>query len=163
MINSAVKLKNASKNPIVFIIIFSFFLLIVSFLYDYFTEVIGLKYGINAVQNNEVHDRTLTYKLILACFIAPILETYFFQSVPYHILKEKKFENWKIILCSAILFGLLHFSNLAYLLFGFFSGIVLIVAYIYWEGTRLSKVIIVCIIHVFHNILVLFSDLVNLK
>ncbi|NII85543.1 MULTISPECIES: CPBP family intramembrane glutamic endopeptidase [unclassified Pedobacter] len=151
------------KNPAAFIITFSFFLFIVSFLFDYFTELIEFKYGTKIIYTSRITNKEFSYKLVLSCFLAPIIETYFFQKAPYDILKKKNAKKWMIILISSSLFGLVHFSSFAYMLYGFFAGIVLITAYIYWEGLKLNKFIIVFIIHLIHNSLVLFSDLLNIK
>ncbi|MBE5318982.1 CPBP family intramembrane metalloprotease [Pedobacter sp. MR2016-19] len=151
------------ENPIIFIVIFSCFLLGISFLYDYFIELIESKFGVEIVYNNRIDHKTLPYKLILSCFLAPLIETYFFQKAPYDILKRRNSKKWVIILVSSLLFGLIHFSSFAYILYGFLAGTVLIMAYLCWEGRRLNKFVIVCIIHMLHNLFVLCGDLINLK
>jgi hypothetical protein len=104
--------------------------------------------------NNKFAHHPFWFKLVGGSIIAPLLETYLFQQLPYTFLKKWNASNTIIILISSVLFGLSHFYSLSYIIFAFFAGIVLIKSFINWEGTLNSKFMITVAIHGVANLFI---------
>lgn len=87
----------------------------------------------------------ITVNLLIDTLIsAPLLETALFQTLIYKFTKWLHFNNLTIVLISAICFGLRHDYSLLYTISTFFTGSILMYAYIlrseynnkpYWSVT----------------------------
>ncbi len=75
--------------------------------------------------------------LILAVAFAPLVETLFFQLIPFKLLSKIRFmrENpiW-IIIISALIFGMLHYYSIHYMIATFFMGMIFMYVYIIRTG-----------------------------
>ncbi len=101
-------------------------------------------------------------KLLVTVLFAPILETFIFQHLIISAFYSKK--NLKfIVFISALLFGLSHFYNLAYVINTFFTGIVLALSYILWNYKKINAFWGTAIIHSLHNMLVILIEILFLK
>lgn len=88
---------------------------------------------------------TLTITILISTLIlAPIVETALFQTFIYQFKRWLHFNNITIVLISAICFGLIHDYSLLYTISTFFTGSILMYAYIlrseynnkpYWSVT----------------------------
>lgn len=91
------------------------------------------------------------YKVIAAICIAPIVETFFFQALPFYfftlftLFKKKKIY---IVLISAAFFAFCHFDSLSRFITVFLCGLILETVFILREKDRFW---IVCIAHCFWN------------
>ena len=64
--------------------------------------------------------------------VAPIVETFVCQYLPYYFLSKISIFNQKkylILITSALIFGLMHFSSLFYMIYGVIIGMVLMYGY----------------------------------
>lgn len=93
--------------------------------------------------NSEQPTLTVTI-LISALILAPIVETALFQTFIYKLTKWLHLNNITIVLISSICFSLIHNFSLLYMISTFFTGSILMYAYIlrseynnkpYWSVT----------------------------
>lgn len=94
------------------------------------------------------------------CIAAPLIETCLFQKIPYDAFARRKWQNNWLVVCAAFVFGLGHAYNVAYIIITTIKGVVLIYAYITWEGTRVDKFWMVAFIHAFNNIFFFLLQLI---
>ena len=91
-------------------------------------------------------------KVLSLSVITPIVETFVFQWIPIRFLRYHfNWSSFKIILVSAILFGLSHYYSLAYIIRGFLIGIILADAFILQEEKQGSPFWAVTAIHGLRN------------
>ena len=144
------------KKPLVYIFVFGTIIFLISLtsgLINY-ALVDLFHFKINLNPNNKFAHEPFWVKLIAGSLVVPILETYFFQQLPYTFLKSRKRNTTAIILISSILFALSHCYSIPYMIFAFFAGIVLIKSFINWQGTLNSKYLVTFAIHSVANLYV---------
>jgi len=90
-------------------------------------------------------------KVAFGLILAPFFETFLHQWLIYKLLRRFNLNNLLLVFFSAVLFGLAHCYSLSYIIFAFFTGIFLMLAFIYWEGEGISKYMITVLIHMIHN------------
>ncbi|WP_295125660.1 CPBP family intramembrane glutamic endopeptidase [uncultured Chitinophaga sp.] len=106
-------------------------------------------------------DHGIWVEFILFCVIAPPVETYFFQKLFYdYFTGNGKSKVWLIIL-SSIIFGLFHFYSISYVIVAALNGVLFIYTYIIWQGHKISKYLIVTMIHAFHNLFFLLLEIIS--
>ncbi|MEP7238077.1 MAG: CPBP family intramembrane glutamic endopeptidase [Ferruginibacter sp.] len=149
------KLKRIRTKPIGYIVLFIMALIIIEIMSGAIIYLMESYTGKEININNDFNRHSMFYKFIVGCIVGPVIETYIFQLVPYNYLRNKNVKTPFIILFSSLLFSFVHYYSIPYIITTFFIGILLISAYAYWQGTKPNKFIIVCLIHSFHNILVL--------
>ena len=150
------KLKRIRTKPIGYVVFFVIASIIISIMSGVIVYLMENYTGKEININNNFNRHSISYKFIVGCVVAPLIETYFFQLLPYNYLKNKNVKIPYIILVSSLLFGIAHYYSIPYVIGTFFIGILLISAYAYWQGAKPNKFIIVCVIHSFHNIFFLF-------
>jgi len=67
------------------------------------------------------------YKYLIVALFAPLLETFFFQAMPYYFLNLFEFmkrHTWLSIVLPAIVFGCLHLYSLEYVIAAIMMGMV---------------------------------------
>lgn len=113
-----------------------------------FSEVISTGTDTNLMKSS------LVTQFIGAIIFAPLLETFLFQQClikilrKINILKDSKF---KIVIISALIFGLQHSYDLGYVINSTVAGMFLSYAYITYEKKKISPFCVVCIIHSLRN------------
>lgn len=101
---------------------------------------------------------SLLEKILLVIIIPPIIETFINQWLVFKMVGSYTDNRIFIILVSAVIFGLLHGPDYIKMTVSFFLGIILMSAFIMWEGKSLSKYLVTVIIHMLYNaILVILS------
>lgn len=102
-------------------------------------------------------------KVLVACMITPLVETFLYQYLPINILgkSEKLLErSYVIIIVSAILFGLAHTYDIVYVFRTFIIGLFLAYTYVIYQKKSFSPFLMVCIIHAIQNaVVVVFETL----
>ena len=78
-----------------------------------------------------INDRNELLIIFSAVLFAPLFETTLFQMIIIGVIQSLfvKTSKWILVLCSALPFGLLHYENMSYMIFGFLGGCVF--AYLY--------------------------------
>jgi hypothetical protein len=100
-------------------------------------------------------DDGIIFLFILAVIIAPVAETFIGQYLPYYLLNKIKYFNersYLILLSSALFFGLNHFYSLFYMIYGFFTGLILMYGYMVRIKTDNKTFYLVAISHAFVNL-----------
>lgn len=94
------------------------------------------------------------YSFITAIIIAPIFETFLFQSLPFSISRRLKLKFWLYLTLMTIPFALLHYHNgYISIVNAFISGLIYGASFIVWAKDRYrDAVIAVCLIHGLHNL-----------
>lgn len=99
---------------------------------------------------------------VIALIFAPLFETFLYQFLIFKVsfsfvkIKKNKFSLSIICIISSFLFGISHYYNIGYMVFGFITG--LYFAYVYMYCNYLSKLnlhgfIAVVLTHFFINLL----------
>lgn len=129
------------------------------------TLIIGYiveKIGGNIDNENPVDNFPLPLLLFVSVFLAPILETFLYQYLPYKLFKylginmDKKIGVISLISISSSLFGLSHPFSILYVVYTFIIGIVLMcVFYIsyHYRSNRDNAFVLVVLIHSIINLL----------
>lgn len=92
---------------------------------------------------------------ILLIFIAPIIETWLAQSLPYTLLNKVKYlkeRSYLILLISALFFGLNHFYSLFYMVYGFLMGLIFMYGYMARINTDKKTFYLIAISHSVMNL-----------
>jgi uncharacterized protein len=108
---------------------------------------------------NLANDVGLVVFFFLVVGLVPFLETVIFQALIIELVKEylKRFRwnsNIFPIIVSAIAFSLIHIYSLIYVVITFFMGLCLAYTYIIVKKRKQNPILIVSIVHAFHNLIV---------
>lgn len=97
---------------------------------------------------------SVKYSFITAIIIAPIFETFLFQSLPFSVSRRLKLKFWLYLSLMTIPFALLHYHNgYISIVNAFLSGLIYGASFIVWAKDRYrDAVIVVCLIHGLHNL-----------
>lgn len=104
--------------------------------------------------NSDEEFKSMGYfeKLLLVCGISPIIETLFFQLVPYCLISKYLTNNKKLtLLLMAFIFSIVHIYNPAYMFFTFLGGLILANFYFNIKKLNFSAFIWTTILHLFYN------------
>lgn len=156
-------MKRLKHNPLLFISVIGFASILISYLFTWIILLIEYIFNIH-------FDKTGTgylspwLKIFGACIFGPLIETYFFQKLIYdYFTRESKSRFWMIVV-SSTLFGLTHLYSPVYAIGAGLIGVVLIYAYIIWDETnKISKFLIVTLIHSFYNIFFLSMEAILIR
>lgn len=134
------------------IILFSFFIKTIFFL-------LSVDQGINTSAGH-FNDKPPLLKFFILVLLAPLFETFVFQTLPYLILNKIpliKNKTYFILFFSSLLFALSHTYAISYVVYAFFMGILLMGSYL----IRLKKgdsFQAVFTLHMLANCLVFFGE-----
>ncbi|MBB6331709.1 membrane protease YdiL (CAAX protease family) [Chryseobacterium sediminis] len=139
------------KKTVIFFIISFALALLNGYFFNYINDVY-FHFDVNQNKHTNISKDELNF---LALFIAPFLETFLFQYLPFLILSKWIKLNNKVfcIIIMSIIFASMHYYNWLYIVMTFFGGIILNNLYIYYNKH----------VHTYSFILtVLFHSLFNL-
>lgn len=108
---------------------------------------------------NELSDIVAT-KFVVVVLLAPLLETFVFQSVPFFVFRwftKGQLNFWLCLFVSASAFGLSHSYNVYYFLAGFLVGAVFIHLYYLANLRRQSAFALVFAVHALNNLVVFLA------
>ena len=148
------------RKSVLYIIRFAIIILLISTVFNFIINGLNIWFHFQISMNSDLSKQSILVQLIAGCLIAPPFETYLAQQLPYTFLKRHKASDKVIILLSAAFFGLMHWYSTAYIIYGFLIGILLMKAFIGWQGSLRSKFIITCLIHFMVNLSVIFLNAV---
>jgi uncharacterized protein len=100
-------------------------------------------------------EKRLTELFIQTILLAPIIETFLNQYVPYIILNKIRFtreRRYLIILFSGLLFGLIHCYSLFYIFYAFLLGLIFMYGYMIRIKTDNKTFFLIAICHSLLNI-----------
>ncbi|GEM_PF-2161278 len=146
--------KDLYTNPFKFIPLFFFISLFASLAFGQLLSLLEILFNYKATLKNEIANMDLWEQFILACIVAPLIETYFLQHIPYNFLSKKRVPFYLILPISALLFGAMHYQSIDYIFYGVMVGCILITAYHLWQGKKINKFYMVSIIHAIWNLFV---------
>ncbi|MBB5395561.1 type II CAAX prenyl endopeptidase Rce1 family protein [Mucilaginibacter sp. AK015] len=112
-------------------------------------------YGFNDIKliNNPIETEGLVSQIILACVVAPLLETLLLVKLPNILLQKAGIKNsLLLIIIPAALFGLLHHYSLLYIVVMFGNGLVMNFFYIYCLKTGYRAFYRVALLHCLYNL-----------
>jgi uncharacterized protein len=156
-IHERIKTKLIRVNRFVFILTIVGALLLIKYLFIYiykFIEVFDIvlyPFPINA-------GKIRIFFIII--FIAPVVETWIAQSIPYTFLNKVRYlkeRSYLILLISALFFGLNHFYSLFYMVYGFLIGIVFMYGYMVRIKTDDKTFYLIAICHSLGNLVIFIS------
>ncbi|TZF99976.1 CPBP family intramembrane metalloprotease (plasmid) [Chryseobacterium panacisoli] len=119
------------KKTVIFFIISFALALLNGYFFNYINDVY-FHFDVNQNKHTNISKDELNF---IAIFIAPFLETFLFQYLPYLILsKWIKLNNKAFcIIIMSIIFASMHYYNWLYIVMTFFGGIILNNLYIYYN------------------------------
>jgi membrane protease YdiL (CAAX protease family) len=89
---------------------------------------------------------------IIACIVAPLLETLMFQWLPIRAVQYvSRKSRWSAIMLSAIAFSVAHWYNGYYVIFAFLVGLVFAYSFIICDQAGKRPFLSVCLIHALRN------------
>lgn len=141
-----IRLQIERLNNAAYISVFVAIKLLIAYLFS----LVALEFLGRSVMSDTPEWGTKTQSFIAVVLLGPLVETYVCQYLFFKYLL-KHLSGGVIILLSAIVFGLLHTYNSVYVLYAFFSGLLLSLSYYY----RLNSYpfVIVFLIHSIYNLL----------
>jgi uncharacterized protein len=101
-------------------------------------------------------------QLISTVLLAPVIETFLCQALPYFLLNKVQFfhqRNCIILFTSALFFGILHFYSVFYIIYGFVLGLVLMFGYMIRIKNDKKAFLLIVICHTFLNLGILIINL----
>ncbi|WP_426479898.1 CPBP family glutamic-type intramembrane protease [Chryseobacterium sp. CBSDS_008] len=118
------------KKTVTFFIVSFVFALLNGYFFNYINDAY-LHFDVNYNKSQNISKNELNF---IAIFIAPFLETFLFQYLPYFILSKWIKLNNKVfcIIIMSIIFASMHYYNWLYIVMTFFGGIILNNLYIYY-------------------------------
>ena len=119
--------------------------IIISFIFDKITTIYDLEF-----KSDSLTFESKKEEFILVVVIAPILETFLFQYLPYLYLK--KYNTIYTIILSSILFGLSHSYSIIYIIYGLTVGMLFISAFFYSIKKYLQPFWLVAFCHFIYNL-----------
>lgn len=137
----------ASKNLTYFWIVFSIY-----FVFQFATAVIANYFDAD-LTSTSFQFSSLHEEFIIAVIAAPILETLIFQYFILETLLNLKLAPLLCVIASALLFGISHYYNLAYVLVTTVVGFIF--AYYYMalrHQHSLNKLVFVTLLHALSNL-----------
>ena len=140
-------------SPILFYTLLGFILDIINNLSEYFFSFSF------PFDNEEVLGMSKMEIFTTTVIVAPIIETLFFQAIFFQGLLNFDFflrNKWLIVLISASVFASLHGYSLHYILFAFYGGLILGIAYLKTmeKSNYKNAIIVVFFIHFLRNLIV---------
>jgi hypothetical protein len=109
---------------------------------------------------NPIEKESIKIRFFVGCVMAPLLETFLFQYLPFGIFKALKIKNiFILIVLPALLFGLSHWYSPMYVVATFITGLIFNFLYIYCKKNQLKAFWIVALLHFLCNFLAFFSNL----
>jgi membrane protease YdiL (CAAX protease family) len=86
------------------------------------------------VEGPDMEELSTLMKFFTVSVFSPLLETWICQWIPIYLLcRIKKLPYWAIILISSLCFGLLHYYNLLYVLYGCIAGCILATSFLIFK------------------------------
>lgn len=104
-------------------------------------------------------------KFIVLIFIAPFLETLLLNYLPFKVLNKFKCNNCLIIIISSLIFSLLHNYSCVYMIFAFFSGLIInsFFMIIYKQSDEIISSFYTFLLHSLYNLIIfLLNDIFNI-
>lgn len=106
--------------------------------------------------NESLDGKGFIAQVLLSIIVAPLVETFLYQWLPYSVLHKMVKLNWRLVVfISAMLFGLSHCYSVGYIISTFFMGAVFMLAFIELQNTGKSPFLIVCSAHSLRNLIAL--------
>ncbi|CAM2888494.1 hypothetical protein DRF59_07770 [Chryseobacterium flavum] len=139
------------------LIIFFLISFALALLNGYFFNYINDTYLHFDVNYNKYQNISKNELIFISVFIAPFLETFIFQHLPYLILtKWIKVSNTVFcIIIMSIIFSSVHYYNWLYIIMTFFGGIILNNLYIYYSKHSCKYSFILTVL--FHSLFNLYG------
>lgn len=148
-----------SMSPFRFIITFTIFSFLVTFVTYFFNYALVAVFKITFNNSTSpLENATVQKKIIIACIIAPVLETTIFQWLIIEIMYKKIGTRFAVII-SALLFGLSHFYNSLYVINTFFIGLILSTSYVLAKEKKFNPSLITIAVHSLHNIIIFILEI----
>jgi len=115
---------------------------------------------------NSTMDLSFDWQVFIAAIVAPIIETFLFQTLVILGLRRLKFfrsRMYIVVIISALIFGIVHTYSLIYIMYAFLMGLILAYSYnVYIEKVD-SSFIVVALIHSARNILALIAASITIN
>ena len=108
-------------------------------------------------------ENSIVFLFIAPIILAPIVETFLGQSLPYYLLKKFSYmngRNYLVITASALFFGLLHFYSLFYIIYAFLLGLVLSYGYVVRIRYDKNAFLLIAVCHALLNAGILIRNLI---
>jgi len=137
----------AAKNPTYFWIVFSIY-----FVFQFSTAVIATYFDAD-LTSISLKFGSLQEEFLIAVIAAPIIETLIFQYFVIETLLNVKLAPLLCIIASALLFGISHYYNIAYVLVTTIVGFIFAYYYMALRHQHyFNKLILVTLLHVLSNL-----------
>lgn len=94
----------------------------------YVSEHLYFSFANQSIANEPVNLGNIYVTFIGITILGPLLETYLTQYLFFKYLSGR-ISQWLIVVLSAIVFALFHTYNLGYVIYAFFSGLILSTSY----------------------------------
>lgn len=143
----------ATKNRTYFWIIFFIY-----FVFQFTTAVIA-NYFDAKLTSTSIRFSSLLEDFIIVVIVGPVIETLIFQYFIIETLLNSKVAPWICVVVSALLFGISHYYNLAYVLVTTIVGFIF--AYYYMALRHqyyLNKLVLVTLLHALSNLFAFFNN-----
>ncbi|MFS4474564.1 lysostaphin resistance A-like protein [Chryseobacterium sp. T20] len=143
------------KKSIFFFIISFVLALLNGYFFNYINDTY-FHFDVNQNRDNNISKEELNF---IAIFIAPFLETFLFQYLPYLVLSKwmKIKSRMLCIVMMSIIFASMHYYNGLYIVMTFFGGIILNNLYIYYTMHTHSYSFVLTVL--FHGLFNLYGFL----
>ncbi|WP_443937437.1 CPBP family glutamic-type intramembrane protease [Pedobacter sp. MW01-1-1] len=137
----------STKNFTYFWIVFSIY-----FVFQFITAIIANYFDAQLTSTN-FHFSSLKEEFVIVVIVAPIIETLIFQYLIIETLLSVKLAPLLCVVVSALLFGISHYYNLAYILVTTVVGFIFAYYYMALRHQHyLQKIVLVTLLHALSNL-----------
>ncbi|KMQ62688.1 hypothetical protein ACM40_10540 [Chryseobacterium sp. BLS98] len=139
------------KKLFIFFLI-SFALAVINGYFFNYINDIYLHFDVNQDKNQNISKNELNF---IAIFIAPFIETFAFQYLPYLVLTKwiGIKNNIICIITMSVIFSSMHYYNWLYIVMTFFGGLILNNLYVYYyKHTHKYSFILTVFFHALFNL-----------
>lgn len=147
-------------NRITYVLIIALLLLSFAFIFNSFLDLIKQKDIIIFKSQND--EKSIIFLFLTTIIIAPIVETFLGQSLPYFLLRKVKYfreRNLLVLLTSSFFFGVLHFYSIFYIVYAFFLGLILMFGYMVRIINDNKTFLLITICHSLLNLAIFIKNL----
>lgn len=142
-----------NRSRITFTVILVSLMFLFTLIFHFFLDVIRIRDL--TIVNNLVEEKNPVILFVSTVILAPVVETYLCQSLPYKLLRKIKYfskRDFSILITSALIFGLLHFYSLLYIIYAIFIGFILMYGYMIRVKSDKNVFLLIVISHSVFNL-----------
>lgn len=120
-------------------------------------------FNIQSMEGVELNEKNFALDFLLVVIVAPLIETFLFQTIFFWILTKISFFRerlYLIVIISSFFFGIAHGYSQIYIAYGFIGGLIFGYSYVVYNRKPCLAFKIVMSIHSTRNLIALIASII---